>query len=133
MTRRKSIPVVILIMFVWSSVSADQEYNPGKSWSRVSTDSQVYWVWGASKGQELLFEELQIKNAGSYENAIPMSDAQTISQVMSDLYRDPANTYVPWKYMMVVAKMKLHGATTGQVVERLELLRSYAAYERSKQ
>jgi hypothetical protein len=126
------IVAIALLAFAWSGVLVGQEYNPGRSWSDFTFEKRLFWVWGASKGQELIFEELKIENDNSYENAISMDDAESVSRIMTDLYNDPANTFIPWKYMMITAKLKLQGAPATRINERLELLRNYAAYERSK-
>ncbi len=110
-----------------------EEYNPGKSWLNMSESDHLGWVWGLTKGQELILEELQIKSTENLNFLISFNNAEAISKIMSQYYKDGANTYIPWKYMTIVAKMKLEGKPAVKIEEKLELLRQYAAYERSKQ
>lgn len=108
------------------------EYNPGKAWLEMSETGRLVWVWGFTKGQELTLEELQIKSTNNLNYLILYKDAEAISKIMSQDYNDAANTYIPWKYMTFIAKMKLEGNPVEKIGEQLELLRQYAAYEREK-
>jgi hypothetical protein len=107
------------------------EDNPGKSWLSLSESDRLGWVWGFAQGQELIIEKLQIKSTKNLNFVISAYDAEAISKIMSQYYKDAANTYIDWKYMTVVAKMKLEGKPAVKIEEELELLRSYAAWLRS--
>jgi hypothetical protein len=109
-----------------------EEYNPGKSWLNWSEGEHLIWLWGFTKGQELILEELQIKSTKNLKYFISFDDAEAISKIMSQYYKDVANTYIPWKYIATVAKKKLEGVPAAKIEVELELLRQYAAYERSK-
>jgi len=108
------------------------EYNPGESWLRISEGARLDWVWGFSQGQELILEELQIKSYSHLKYFIPLDNADVISKIMTQYYNDSSNTYIPWKYMSYIAKMKLEGKPAVKIAEQLELLRQYATYERKK-
>jgi len=109
-----------------------EEYNPGKSWMNLSEGEHLIWLWGFTKGQELILEELQINSTNNLNNLILFDDAEAVSKIMSLYYKDFANTYIPWKYMATVAKKKLAGIPGAKIEVELELLRQYAAHERSK-
>ena len=126
-----SIIALSLIISFNIQLMAD-EYNPGKSWLCMSEGSRLDWVWGFSQGQELILEELEIKSHSNLKYIISLQDADVISDIMTQYYNDSSNTYIPWKYMTYIAKMKLEGKPAVKIAEQLELLRRYAAYERKK-
>ena len=112
--------------------NSSPDYNPGQAWLRMERSSRVVWVWGAAEGQKLVVEELQLKSTKDLENLVPLESADVISDIMTQYYGDAANAYIPWKYMAVVAKMKLGGKTDAILNQRLQNLREYATFERSR-
>lgn len=130
----KKISMLLLfisILFL-SNFAIGDEYNPGKMWSNWSEATRVNWVWGFSTGQELLLEELENKSSINLKYVIQVKDADTISEIMTQYYQDPSNTYIPWKYMTHIAKMKLEGRKNKDIQDELESLRQYANYMRNK-
>lgn len=123
---------IFILLVAISTTGKAQEYNPGRVWLGANADHQLFWVWGAADGQSLLVEELRVDKKKRLENRLLVKDAQTISEIMTQYYGDPANTYIPWHYMAVVANMKLNGQSAAALDERLRLLREYAAFQRSK-
>lgn len=71
--------------------------------------------------QRRLIREIAQRRAGSL--AIDAFGTQAVSRVVSDLYADPANTFIPWLDMVQVAVMRLRGDSTDAVKERLRTLR----------
>lgn len=59
--------------------------------------------------------------------AIERFGTQAVSRVVSDLYGDPANTFIPWIDIVTVSVMRLRGDSTPVVDERLRELRAAAA------
>ena len=104
----------------------------GKVWVSITKDSRVNWVWGFAQGQEVILEELEIKDKSNLKYFIPVNDADVISEIMTQYYDDFANCYIPWKYMASVAKMKLQGKSQKVIEKELERLRQYADWARPK-
>jgi hypothetical protein len=98
----------------------------------MESSSQVVWVWGAAEGQSLLVEELPAAAVSRLTNHFSMADAKAISQIMALYYSDPANSFIPWKYMAVTASKRLAGESEIVLNERLRQLREYAAFERKR-
>jgi hypothetical protein len=127
----------LLILLVATTLGVSQSYagdsarthNAAASWSRMTYDARVTWLWGAAEGQGLILEELHVDPNKALENRLPFDKADVLANVMSNLYGDPANAYIPWKYLAVVANAKLNGGAEKDISHRLELLREYAAYE----
>ena len=74
--------------------------------------------------QRRLVHEIAQRRAASL--AIDGLGTQAVSRVVSDLYADPANTFIPWLDMVQVAVMRLRGDSTDAVNERLRVLRAAA-------
>lgn len=75
--------------------------------------------------QRRLVRELAHRRAASL--AIDGFGTRAVSRVVSDLYADPANTFIPWLDMVQVAVMRLRGDSAAAVNERLRVLRAAAA------
>jgi hypothetical protein len=80
----------------------------------------------------LILEELKIKSTKNLKHLILNKDAFVISKIMTQYYNNASNTYIPWKYMTYIAKMKLEGKSAQIIEKELEELREYAAFLRSK-
>jgi hypothetical protein len=52
---------------------------------------------------------------------------EAVSRVVSDLYRDPSNTFIPWSDMVGVALMRLAGVPENEVASELSILRQVVA------
>lgn len=121
-----AIPQAIL------AADAASDHNFSASWLRLGRPSRVFWLYGAAVGQQLLLEELPTSKDKALQNRLPADKADVLSDIMVQLYNDPENSYIPWKYMAVVANMKINGHPEAAIRARLELLRQYAAHELSK-
>lgn len=124
-----------LIIFAISHtcLSADG-LNYGRMWLEWSKDARLMWTWGFTEGQSTILEEINSNQAvkQKFKFEISKSDADVISEIMSNLYEDAENSYIPWKYMTYVAKLKLRGIREKEIESQLQLLRQYADYERIK-
>lgn len=130
MYRNRILYPLTALVFFFSPLSnlAAAEFNYGASWLRMEETSRLMWVWGAGEGQDLLLEELKDAARNVKEHRLSSQKADTLAKIMTQYYQDAANHYVPWKYMAVVATMKLAGKTEAEVEERLRLLREYAEW-----
>lgn len=81
--------------------------------------------------QRRLIRDLADHRAASL--AINGFGTRAVSRVVSDLYADPANTFIPWLDMVQVAVMRLRGDSADAVNERLRVLRATAATSDSTQ
>jgi hypothetical protein len=129
---RMCLVAVAACMVASGTISSQGDYNPGERWLRLDRDSRLIWLWGAAEGQSLLVEELSQGSRKGLKNVIPLDSADAIRDIMTQYYGDKANTYIPWKYLAVAARMKLEGSTDAALNERLRSLREYAASVRSK-
>ncbi|MEW6715218.1 MAG: hypothetical protein AB1306_09035 [Nitrospirota bacterium] len=111
------------------SVSKDG-FNYGETWNSWDKNLRINWVWGFTLGQELIFEELEIKEKEKYKYYVSSFDADVISDIMTQYYSDAANTHIPWKYIAYAAKMKLKGKSHEQIEKELESFRGYADWLR---
>ena len=75
--------------------------------------------------QRRLIHEIADRRAASL--SIDGFGTRAVSRVVSDLYADPANTFIPWLDMVQVAVMRLRGDSADAVKERLRVLRATAA------
>jgi hypothetical protein len=131
MNKRMSTLCIAAILFTAIN-SFGQEFIPGKMWLDCQYASRFYFVWGLTEGQALILEELKMKSTKNLKWVISSDDVPAITDIISQFYNDSANTYIPWKYMAFVAKMKLEGQNSTKIEEQLEMLRQYAMYERGK-
>lgn len=127
---------ILLALLVGSAnatcATTGPDYAPGDAWRRMEASSQLVWVWGVAEGQSLVVEELPKATASRLSNNLSTADAKAVSEIMAQYYNDPANAFVPWKYMAVVASKRLAGESEARLAERLRLLREYSNFERSR-
>jgi len=109
---------------------SQDDFDYGKMWNSWSEGMRINWVWGFTLGQDVIFEELQIKDKEKFRYYVSPLDAQVITGIMTQFYADTANNYIPWKYMAYIAKMKLNGIAQKEIERELELLRRYADWLR---
>jgi hypothetical protein len=109
---------------------SEDDFNYGKMWNSWNEGMRLNWVWGFSLGQDVIFEELQIKDKEKLRYYISPLDAEVITGIMTKFYADAANSFIPWKYLAYIAKMKLNGVGQTEIEKELELLRRYADWLR---
>ncbi len=119
---------VVLYVLITANISIAKDFHPGASWLRFSEDSRFMWAWGAIDGQSLILEEIDKENFDAKDNHLPPDNLNAMLRLMTQYYQDASNTNIPWKYMAVVASMKLAGRSEDVIMKRLENLRAYGAW-----
>jgi hypothetical protein len=121
---------ILAIAFQTTLTLADNDFNYGKEWHQFDNGGRLAWVWGFYEGQRIILEDLEIKDDSKTKYIISRKDIDIIRNIMTQYYNDSANTYIPWKYMTYVAKMKLTGKSKNDIEKELEMLRAYADWLR---
>ena len=80
---------------------------------------------GLTPYQRRIARDLAVQRAAPL--AIERFGTRAVSRVVSDLYGDPANTFIPWLDIVTVSVMRLRGDSSRVVDERLRELRVDAA------
>lgn len=119
---KKSLTALCIaaILFSGSALQA-REHNPGKMWLKMTEGERLLWVWGYTEGQQAILDELGIKVTIHLNWLILLKDASPISKIMTRYYNDPANTYIPLRFMVFTAKVKLEGKPTATIEKSLEI------------
>ena len=121
---KKSLAALCITVILFSgSTLLGEEHNPGRQWLKMTESERLFWVWGFTEGQQLILSELEIKVRVHLRFLILLKDANAISKIMSQYYNDPANTYITWQFMAIIAKTKLEGKPMAIIEEALELSR----------
>jgi len=134
--KRKFIIFIIvfcLISFMEISCLAQEPYNYGKVWNSWSDYTRSIYIMGLKDGlqrhvtfsflKRLMMEEKNIFDKHLKESEFVkmeemsnsllwdfiLSEDEVIRNVVTDLYKDPANTYIPFYDMGVIAYRKLKG------------------------
>jgi len=132
-----------LIFLSNQSISLSQTpYNYGKMWKSWSSQVQFIYIKGFIDGvisgvYKYHIYDTCTNNEGKLpelpeiisEQLISMSELEGIHNVVSDLYKDPANSYIGLENMIYIARDKLRGK---DIEKDLKLYRA-AAYELQKQ
>jgi hypothetical protein len=123
---------MVLCIICWLATEglAGEAFNYGNAWMKNTKDDRLSWVWDFTNGQEVILEEVKPKKTLKYD--ITDMEAPVISEVMTEYYKDPGNSYIPWKYMTYIAKMKLKGKSAADIEAQLALLRQYSDYLRTE-
>lgn len=94
-------------------LTGDRE-NYGREWSGWSTAMREIYVYAFIEGQSNTY--LELFNDVPADRREPLArktflyyDVDALAVVMTDLYRDPANTYIRYSAMIYIAKSKLEG------------------------
>ena len=127
----KKLLTIILLISSSNLLNAD-EFIPGESWLNYSEHARFMWAWGVVDGQALILEENQDLNDLKINNKIQSNGLGAVVDIMTEYYKDPANIYIPKKYMVIVASMKLNGAKESDLNEKLALFRNYAMWLKEK-
>lgn len=112
--------------------TAISQMDHGKNWCEASPDQRLGWVWGFAEGTDRMLDHLAIKDKEKLEPYIAPDQAKRVSEIMTELYRKPANNVIPWGQMTCIAKRKLAGMSDLKIEERLVVLRKYAAWLQKK-
>jgi len=153
MKDRKIILVCILLttlLFIPSKPYAGERYNYGKIWKSWTNYTRYVFLWGFQEGinsayfksakgwlEEREFftkpETLKVKKVR--ESVFLFFDIESIRDVVTDLYQDPANTYIPFDKIVYIARDKLKGESIEEPLmkTRKETLNSYLLQEKLEQ
>jgi len=123
----------IIYLFAVESL-AGEAFNFGKVWMKNTEANRLMWTWGFIDGQKDILEEVkeEVKLKKTLKYDITDMEATVVSEVMTEYYKDPGNSYIPWQYMTNIVKMKLKGKSTADIEAELELLRQYSDYRKTK-
>ena len=126
----KSFPQKVLV-YVWvflmcsiSNVFGSEQYNYANTWQSWTVYDRYVYLWGFQEGSNTaylaaadnwlppgtLFQKPEAKEVKKVrESTFLFFDLKTIRDVVTDLYNDPANSYIPFEKIIYVARDKLRG------------------------
>ena len=107
----------------------DELYNYGRTWTSLSNYTRDFYLWGFRDGLvEATF------GTGTVGTPPPILDRKTVEarweslswgfdytvirDVVSDLYKDPANAFIPFPRMVYIARDKLKGQSIGELLRK---------------
>ncbi len=100
------------------------EKTPGKIWNRLTDTERFIYLWGyrdcaMAKRDEavalFLREKRDIRNPiwkGFMRSPFASFGIEQIRDVMTSLYKDPANTFIKFEMMVSIARLELEGRLT---------------------
>ena len=127
------IIVCVLLSFVEISCLTQERYNYGKIWNSWSDYMRSIYIMGLKDGLQKqitlpFIAQLKIEETDVFDKYLKdsevvkteekgnrilwdfiMFDDEAIRNVMTDLYKDPANTYISFYDMVGIAYRKLKG------------------------
>jgi hypothetical protein len=120
---------LLLPLLVAADAGAKEGINYGSLWNSSSDNTKMAFIQGyesglvegfletshAYKGKSKETEKVRelMKRLG--ENIPP----EGIKDVMNDIYRDSANTLLPWNSTIMLAKMRIRGEPTDKILTDL--------------
>jgi hypothetical protein len=110
-----SLASFVLLLFALSTNSGQKElFSYGREWSAWSNVSRSIYLEGFVDGQSNTY--LAVVNDLPPERREPLRlqtftlyETDSIRDVMTSLYADPANTYIRYDSMVYIARDKLNG------------------------
>ena len=132
------IIVLCLLSFMEISCFANESDSPGEFWNSLDDNNKEIYIWGIREGIVMCIEQITerflVPASKNKENTaiieailedyyqfvmlfraddydITLNLLKTIANIVSDLYKDPANTYVNISDMCFLASKKLRGET----------------------
>lgn len=136
------IIVFCLISFMEISCLAQEPYNYGKVWNSWSDYMRNIYIMGLKDGIQKqitlpFIAQLKIEETDAFDKYLKdskvvkteekgnrilwdfiMFDDEAIRNVMTDLYKDPTNTYIPFYDMGGIAYRKLKGEDIEPLLRR---------------
>ena len=130
------IIVFCLLSFIEISCLAKEAYSPSQMWNSMDDDAKEVYIWGIREGIVMCMEQITerylvpslINNYDTsiiedilenYDQFVRIFDAddfkitdtllKTVVNIVNDLYKDPANTYINVSDMCLLASRKLRG------------------------
>jgi len=131
----KKIIIIFIIVFCLSSfmkIPCLTKEHPiaGEVWNDINM-SDIYkniYLQGIAGGFILSATISSITELKDWNNFI-LQNNETIIRVMNDLYKDPANTYIDWCLICLIACQKLKGEDTEQLLKDFRKF-AYQKYQR---
>ena len=130
------IIVFCLLSFIEISCLAKEAYFPSQMWNSMDDDAKEVYIWGIREGIVMCMEQITerylvpslINNYDTsiiedilenYDQFVRIFDAddfkitdtllKAVVNIVNDLYKDPANTYINVSDMCLLASWKLRG------------------------
>ena len=120
--------IVVAVLFLSGNPLMGQNITYGNSWLGGIINERILYIRGFVDGQNVILEELKIK-PGPHLNlyvGVYGNDMYVIDNIMTQFYRDPANTYIHWGIMIVIANKKLQGESVAEIERLLSEARKLA-------
>lgn len=124
----KIITAFIIMLLSATSSNSDERYNPGKTWASWSDYTRNIYLTGFNDGASRAFmgaawewlDHEDLRNVPRPEhvtkvaNKTLIKDRPVIRDITTNLYTDPANTYISFGDMFFIAQDKLDGKDVNQ-------------------
>lgn len=133
----------IVSLLTCNSTFPQERRQYGREWRQLNLSERTIYLSGLQEGAYQLnnfkmsmdnFKELNLNQTQKdkitilikkHLKEIDISSLGTgvVAGVMEDLYKDPANTFIPWNEMAELAIMRLQGKPGGLIMKTIEALR----------
>jgi hypothetical protein len=131
----KKITVIFIVVFClisFTEISSLAKEHPiaGEVWNDINMSDihKNIYLQGIAGGFILSGIIISITGLSDWNNFI-LQNNETIIKVMDDLYKDPANTYIDWCLICLVACQKLKGEDVEQLLKDFRKI-AYQKYQR---
>ncbi len=131
----KKITVIFIVVFClisFTGISSLAKEHPiaGEVWNDINMSDihKNIYLQGIAGGFILSGIITSITGLSDWNNFI-LQNNETIIKVMDDLYKDPANTYIDWCLICLVACQKLKGEDVEQLLKDFRKI-AYQKYQR---
>ena len=131
----KKITVIFIVVFClisFTGISSLAKEHPiaGEVWNDINMSDihKNIYLQGIAGGFILSGMITSITGLSDWNNFI-LQNNETIIRVMDDLYKDPANTYIDWCLICLVACQKLKGEDVEQLLKDFRKI-AYQKYQR---
>lgn len=106
--------LAIVSVVGWSQFDATDRVDFGRQWKSWSNQTRLVYMAGFVDGGSAtylaVFNDLSSERREALRKATAvMYDSEAIADVMTDLYKDPANTFIRHDAMVYIARDKLDG------------------------
>ena len=138
--------VFCLLSFIEISCLAKEAYSPSQMWNSMDDNAKEVYIWGIREGIVMCMEQITerylvpslINNYDTsiiedilenYDQFVRIFDTddfkitdtllKTVVDIVNDLYKDPANTYINVSDMCLIASRKLRGESIESLLKEL--------------
>ncbi|MFI5176322.1 MAG: hypothetical protein ACHQKY_15785 [Terriglobia bacterium] len=135
----KKVIFFLVIVLASTQLRGAEPYQYGQYWQGLSKDMKENYVNGFKDGVANALYHVRAKSyldkdprtqkeLKSFEEAMKdlidiHSNERVLAEVMTDLYKDPANVYIPSTEILVIAQAKLDGKPVeGRLLEQRKLV-----------